>query len=116
MAVRAICPKCGGMNISYQTFQENRGGASFTRTTARVQETEEGHGCLWWMLIGWWWWIFKLSIWLVLLVPRMIGALLTGGGRAVGTATSASVHKNMIRYTTIAQCNDCGYHWETKGL
>ena len=58
------CPKCGSDNITYQTFQENKGGKTVTRTKSKYKEKR--HGCLWWGFIGWWWWIIEIFLWIFL--------------------------------------------------
>ena len=64
------CPKCGSGNVNVNTFQEDHGAVTTSRTESKYKE--KGHGCLWWLLIGWWWWIVDLFTWIFLFIPRLI--------------------------------------------
>ena len=98
------CPKCHRNHVISQTFQENRGSVTRTRSKYR----EKGHGCLWWLLIGSWWWIVDLFLWVFLFVPR---ALLHIRRRKTYVGNSRSVTRNEIRYRTVYTCQDCGHTW-----
>lgn len=136
--MRGICPKCGSDNITYQTFQENRGSKTVTRKktqiTGRIDiehehvpmcEYEE-HGCLWWVFIGWWWmfyklffkfmlmmfcFIFRMAFDIILFIPRVIIGLFEGSGVNAKT-TSTSRTRNKIVYRKMAQCQNCGRTWK----
>ena len=106
------CPKCGSDNITYQTFQENRGGKTITRTKGKYYDrSDRGHGCLWWLFIGWWWWMVDLLMWITLFFPRLVIRLFR---RSDGVMKSKSVShtKNKIAYRKMAQCQDCGRTWK----
>ena len=132
------CPKCGSDNITYQTFQENKGGKTVTRKKTRITgrvEVErehipvyehEEHGCLWWICIGWWWMFFKLffkisimllglifriAFYIILFIPRLIIGLFTGDG-IIARTISTSRTRNRIVYRKMAQCQDCGRTWK----
>ena len=132
------CPKCGSDNITYQTFQENRGGKTVTRKKTRIAGrvdveyehtpvyVHEEHGCLWWVFIGWWWrffeffyrlmfaffgLFFKLAFDMILFVPRLIIGLFTGSGINAKT-TSTTKTRNKVVYRKMAQCQDCGRTWK----
>ena len=115
------CPKCGSDNITYQTFQENRGGKTVTRKKTRitgrvdVEYEPEGHGCLWWIFIGWWWvfyeFIFRIIFGMILFIPRLIIGLFTGSG-INAKITSTTKIRNKVIYRKMAQCQDCGRTWK----
>ena len=103
------CPKCGSDNITYQTFQENKGGKTVTRTKSKYKEKR--HGCLWWGFIGWWWWIIEIFLWIFLFIPRML--IHIGRKRDFNmTSKTVSRTKNKIAYRKMAQCQDCGRTWK----
>lgn len=104
-----LCPKCGGTNVDVQTFQENRGGRTVSRTKSKYKE--KGHDCLWWLIIGWWWWFIDLFIWIFAFFPRLIIRLFRKK-KYVGTSTTVSSTKNRITYKSVCVCLDCGKRWE----
>lgn len=101
------CPKCGSNDIETQTFQENQGSVSSTKSLY----AQKKHGVLWWICIGWWLWMIDLFIWIFLFVPRLI-VQLCKKKKYVGKSTTAT--KNVITYKTVCTCKNCSYHWETK--
>lgn len=105
---RTTCPKCGSSDIEYQTFQENRGGKTVTKTTSKYKE--KGHGCLWWIFVGSWWWMVDIFLWIFFFLPRVLLHI----GRKKNykqTSTSVAKTKNKISYRTMGQCRSCGYKW-----
>ena len=102
------CPECGSTNVTAQTFQENRGSKTVTKTKFRGRE--RGHGCIWWLLIGWWWWIIDMLLWILLFFPRLCIRLIRKK-KYTGKATSVSKTVDDVVYTTVCVCNDCGYRW-----
>ena len=103
------CPKCDSRDVVVQTFQENKGEKTVTKTKSTYQEKK--HGCLYWLFIGWWIWIFDLFLWLFLFIPRV---LIHIGRKRKYKSKSRSVSKttNDIGYKTLCVCQDCGYQWE----
>lgn len=99
------CPHCGSTNVTAQTFQENLGAV----TTTKSKYKEKGHGCLWWLLIGWWWWVVDLFLWVFLFIPR---ALVRIGRKKKYKGRSTSVTVNNIGYATIYTCQNCGHSWK----
>lgn len=99
------CPKCGSNNVNIQTFQENRG--SITNTKSKYKE--KGHGILWWIFIGSWWWIIDLFLWIFLFIPRLL-IRLGRKKKVVGKSTSVTV--NNIAYANVYTCQDCGHTWK----
>lgn len=102
------CPKCGSENVTTQTFQENRGSTTITKTKSKYKE--KGHGCLWWLCIGWWWWIVDLLLWIFLFVPRFCVQLFKKK-KYKGKSKSVSTTVNDVSYTTVCLCGDCGNRW-----
>jgi DNA-directed RNA polymerase subunit M/transcription elongation factor TFIIS len=102
------CPKCGSMNVMVQTFQENNGGKTVTKSKSVYKEKR--HGCLWWMFIGWWFWIVDIFLWILFFIPR---ALIRIGRRKKyqGKTKTVSRTVNDINYTTICTCQTCGRQW-----
>ena len=106
------CPKCGAENITIQTFQEERG--SVTRSKTKSKYKEKGHGCLWWITIGWWWWIVDLLSWIFLFFPRLIMRLFASPYKKAkykGKSTTVSTTRNSIGYRTVYTCQSCGHQW-----
>ena len=111
-----ICPKCGSSNVTVNTFQENTGSVSTSRTQSKYRE--KGHGCLWWLLIGWWWWIVDLFTWIFLFIPRLILRLFRAPFKRkkyVGTSSTVSSTVNQVEYKTICTCQNCSHTWQVKG-
>ena len=107
------CPKCGSGNVSINTFQEDHGAVTTSRTVSKYKE--KGHGCLWWLLIGWWWWIVDLFSWIFLFIPRLILHLFASPFRKKkykGTSSTVSSTVRNITYKTICTCQNCGHSWE----
>ncbi len=102
------CPKCGSTNVSTQTFQEDRGAITTTKTKSKYKE--KGHGLLWWIFIGWWWWIIDLFLWIFLFIPRLLVKLFHRK-KYVGKSTSVSTTVNKIGYRTVHTCQNCGHSW-----
>ena len=107
------CPKCGSDNVNVNTFQEDHGAVTTSRTESKYKE--KGHGCLWWLLIGWWWWIVDLFTWIFLFIPRLILRLFASPFRKnnyKGTSSTVSNTVRNITYKTICTCQNCGHRWE----
>ena len=103
-----ICPKCKSTNVTVNTFQENQGSVTTSRTTSKYRE--KGHGCLWWLTIGWWWWIVDLCLWIFMFFPRLIFQLFRRK-KYVGTSSTVSSTVNKLQYKTICTCQNCGHSW-----
>jgi len=99
-----VCPKCGSSNVNIQTFQENKG--SITHTKSKYKEKK--HGILWWLFIGWWWWVIDLILWIFLFIPRL---LLRLGRKKKYVGKSTSITVNDISYKNVYTCQDCGNTW-----
>ena len=107
------CPKCGSGNVNVNTFQEDHGAVTTSRTVSKYKE--KGHGCLWWLLIGWWWWIVDLFTWIFLFIPRLILRLFASPFKKKKYKGKSSTVSNTVRnitYKTICTCQNCGYRWE----
>lgn len=96
---RYICPRCGGINISFQREQTGSFGAGTNRVI--IQEAKKSKGCLYWCLIGWWW---KPIYWLCF---GWWWGLFFGGRNKRGLNFNASKTIN----STIAICQNCGNSW-----
>ena len=103
------CQRCGSRNVSVQMVQENRGGHTVTKTTAKIRQVK--HGLLWWLFIGWWWWIIDVMLWLFAFPFRLAYGLLKKK-RYVKTETSVSSTKNSIHYKKVCVCQNCGRSWD----
>ena len=57
------CPKCGSENVTSQTFQENLGTSTISKTKSKTKTV--GHGVLYWIFLGWWIWLPKLIHWII---------------------------------------------------
>ena len=102
------CPKCGSNDVSVNTFQEDRGSITTSKTKSKYKE--QGHGCLWWLTIGWWWWIVDLFLWIGLFPLRLLYELLRKR-KYVGRSTTVSQSVNRIKYKTVCSCRACGNTW-----
>lgn len=102
------CPECKSENVKTQTFQENLGSTTVTKTRSKYRQ--EGHGCIWWLCIGWWWWIVDLCLWIFFFIPRLCIQLFRKK-KYKGKSKSVSNTVNNIRYTTVCVCSDCGHRW-----
>ena len=105
------CPKCGSTNVSIQTFQENRGTVTTSKTKSKYKE--KGHGFLWWIFIGWWWWIIDLLSW-IFFIPRLILRLFAAPFKKKkykGTSSTVSTTINNVGYKTVCTCQNCGHSW-----
>lgn len=110
VAVGSIrCPKCGSTDVEMQVHQEQRGGATVTKTKSKYKQ--KGHGCLWWLFIGWWWWMVDLIMWIFIFPVRFLVQLFKKK-KYVGDSTSVTSTKNKIKYKTVCLCRSCGYNWE----
>lgn len=103
-----FCPNCGSNNVAAQTFQENSGSTTVTKTKSKYKE--KGHGCMWWLFIGWWWWIVDLFLWIFLFVPRFCIQLFKKK-KYKGKSVSTSKTVNNISYKTVFVCHNCGHTW-----
>lgn len=106
------CPKCGAEAVTMQTFQEDKG--SVTRSKTRSKYKEQGHGCLWWIFIGSWWWLVDLFSWFIFFIPRLILRLFASPYKKKkykGKSKTVSRTKNKVGYRTIYTCQNCGYQW-----
>lgn len=107
-----VCPKCKSENVKTETFQEQKGNQTTTRTKSKYKE--KGHGILWWLTIGWWWWIVDLASWFCFFVPRLILRLFSAPFKKKkykGTESAVSTTKNKVVYKTICTCQNCGHSW-----
>lgn len=107
-----VCPQCESENVSVQTFQENHGSKTITRTKSKYRE--RGHGFLWWLFIGWWWWMIDLMLWFILFFPRLILRLFAAPFKKKkysGFKNTVSTTRNRVSYRTVCTCQDCGYQW-----
>lgn len=102
------CPKCGNDQVSVQTYQENRGSVTHSKTKSKYKE--KGHGFFWWLFIGWWWWIVDLFLWVFLFIPRLLVKIFHRK-KYVGKSTTTSATVNTIVYTTVYTCQHCGHSW-----
>ena len=103
-----VCSKCGSSNIDIQTFQENLGTTTVSKTKSKYREKR--HGLFWWLFIGWWWWMFDIFIW-IFAWPLKILARLFHKKKYVGTSVTSSQSINNITYRTMAICKNCGNKW-----
>jgi len=103
-----ICPKCKSENVSVQTFQEQKGSSTVTRTRSKYREKR--HGLLWWLCIGWWWWMVDIFLWIILFPVKLIQAI-TRKKKYVGKSKSTTSTRNKIRYQTVCTCQSCGHTW-----
>ena len=102
------CPKCKSGNVTVQTFQEQKGSSTVTRT--RPKYREKRHGLLWWLCIGWWWWMVDLFLWIFLFPVKLVQAV-TRKKKYVGKSTATTSTRNKIRYQTVCTCQNCGHTW-----
>lgn len=108
-----VCPKCQSENVKVETFQEQIGRKTVTRTKSKYKE--KGHGLLWWFCVGWWWWFVDLISWICFFFPRLILRLFSAPFKKkkyTGESTSVSKTANKIKYKTICVCQVCGNRWE----
>ena len=106
------CPKCGATDVTVQTFQEDRG--SVTRSKTRSRTKEGGHGCLWWLCGGWLWALIDAITWFAMFIPRLIMRLFASPykkKKTKGKSKTVSRTRNDIGYRTIYTCQNCGYQW-----
>ena len=106
------CPRCGSGNINVNTFQENQGSVTTSRTKSKYKE--KGHGLIWWLLIGWWWWIVDLLSWIFFFIPRLILKLFAmpfKKKKYTGRSSTISTTVNNVVYKTICTCQNCGHSW-----
>lgn len=107
-----VCPKCQSENVRVDTFQEQQGGKTITKTRSKYKE--KGHGLFWWLFIGWWWWAVDLCMWFLFFFPRLILRLFAAPFKKktyVGESTAVSKTDNKIAYKTICVCQNCGHRW-----
>lgn len=110
-----ICPKCNSDNVKVDTFQEQTGSITITKTKSKYKE--KGHGILWWLCIGCWWWIVDFCLWIYFFIPRLIARLFSAPYKKKkysGKSTSVSKTSNQIQYKTICVCQNCGYRWDSE--
>lgn len=108
-----VCPKCQSENVKVDTFQEESGSKTITKSKSKYKE--KGHGLLWWLCIGWWWWMVDLFLWICFFFPRLILRLFAAPFKKkkyVGEGTSVSKTSNKIHYRTICVCQNCGHKWD----
>lgn len=103
-----VCPKCQSENVQMDTFQEQQGSKTITRTKSKYKE--KGHGLLWWLFIGWWWWMVDLILWICFFIPRLVLQLFKKK-KYVGTSTTVSKTNNRVDYKTVCVCHNCGHKW-----
>ena len=104
------CPKCKSENVSVQTFQEQKGSATITKTKSKYKEKR--HGFIWWICVGWWWWIVDLLMWICLFPVKLVMAI-TRKKKYIGSSKSVSTTNNQIDYTTVCTCQNCGHTWQS---
>lgn len=107
-----VCPKCQSENVRVDTFQEQQGGKTVTKTRSKYKE--KGHGLLWWLFIGSWWWAVDLLLWCCFFVPRLILRLFAAPFKKKkfeGGGVSTSTTSNKITYKTVCICQNCGNRW-----
>lgn len=102
------CPKCRSESVSIQTFQEQKG--SVTKTRTRFKVSEKRHGFLWWLFIGWWWKFIKLILWIVAFPFMAILRLLRRRDYTGSSKSTARMH-NKISYKSVCTCQNCGHTW-----
>lgn len=107
-----VCPKCQSEDVETNTFQEQTGSKTVTRTKSKYKE--KGHGIIWWLIIGWWWWIVDLISWFIIFVPRLILRIFAAPFKKkkyVGDSKTTSTTHNKIKYKTVCICHNCGHKW-----
>lgn len=107
-----VCPKCQSENVKVETFQEQTGSVTVSKSKSKYKE--KGHGIIWWLCIGWWWWIVDLTLWFCFFVPRLIIRLFAAPFKKkkyVGSGTDVSTTKNVVSYKTVCVCQNCGHKW-----
>lgn len=107
-----VCPICRSTSIQINTFQEQKGRKTVTKTKSKYKE--KGHGILWWLYVGWWWWIIDLFSWFILFIPRLILRIFAAPYKKkkyVGSSKTVSKTDNKIHYKTICVCQNCGHKW-----
>ena len=104
------CPKCGSENVTSQTFQENLGTSTISKTKSRTKTV--GHGVLYWIFLGWWIWLPKLILWIIAF-PFMLILRLFRKKKTKGSSTTVESTVNNIQYKTVYTCADCGNSWST---
>lgn len=102
------CPHCGSENVRVETFQEQSGTTTVTKTKSKYKQVK--HGLLWWFFIGWWWWIIDLFLWVTMFPFRLAYGLLRKK-KYKGKETSTSTSTNHIEYKQICTCENCGHVW-----
>ena len=105
----SICPCCGSSDVTVETFQENLGSTTISKTKSKYSS---GHSIVWWLLIGWWWWMFDLFIWIFAFVPRLI-IQLCKKKKYRGKSTSVAQTINEVQYRHVYTCKNCGNTWQT---
>lgn len=108
-----VCPRCQSENVRVETFQENTGSRTITKTSSVYKE--KGHGFLWWLCIGWWWWLVDLFSWFMFFVPRLIMRIFAAPFKKkkyIGSSTTTGRTSNHIKYKTLCVCQNCGNTWE----
>ena len=105
---RLRCPECGSTEISIETFQEDLGTTTVSKTKSKYKEA--GHGCLWWLLIGGWWWIVDLFLWIAYFPFRLLFQIFKRK-KYKGKATTVSQSMNEIIYKKMFTCQNCGHSW-----
>lgn len=107
-----VCPKCQSENVQMDTFQEQTGSKTVTRTKSKYKE--KGHGIIWWLTVGWWWWIVDLCSWFMFFFPRLIVRIFAAPFKKkkyVGDSKTTSTTSNKIKYKTVCVCQNCGHKW-----
>lgn len=77
------CPKCGGMDISYQAV-------------SKVKEKRK-KGWAYWLFIGWWW---EPLMWICFGIFKLLHVIFSKKTRTV------------TKVETYAVCQSCGYRWK----
>ena len=108
--IAMVCPKCNSENVTFQTFQEQAGSTTVTKTKSKYKEKR--HGLLWWLCIGWWWWIVDLFMWIFVFPVKLILAA-TRKKKYKGKSTATSTTRNQISYKTVCTCQSCGHTWKS---
>lgn len=105
---RLSCPNCGSTDVTIETFQEDLGTTTISKTRSKYKEA--GHGCLWWLLIGWWWWIVDLFLWIVYFPFRLLFQIFKRK-KYKGKSTTISQSRNEVAYKKVFTCQSCGHSW-----
>ncbi len=94
------CPKCGGLNVTFQREQTGSIGAGTNKVV--IHQAKKSKGCVYWCLIGWWlepcYWIC-FGLWKNLLF----------GGKS---KSGINIHGEKSINRTMAICQNCGYSWK----